>query len=239
MCICHAEKPDQKTISVMEHQLCVKAKPSIFSMFLNEEYTAAKLELLSAMIQYIQNMWTCNSVCEQQNTVHVYPSETQTHQSGWRTLCDRDHTSVRCSPALWVSSVLVTLSPVYRALRGSNRASKLIIIIMDPVPPAQLIRRVKLNSSFMLTLLAVMHSSCSWSCDQSHARNMGRKSVTFIFIRNRLIMGNILEICNYALWCCLLAASKKVHLHTPNILYTHTHTTHMLHKVKYKKSKKL
>ncbi len=160
MCICHAEKPDQKTISVMEHQLCVKANPSLFSMFLNQEYTAAKLVLLSAMIHLIQlyNIFKiCNSVCEQQNTVHVYPSETQTHQSGWRTLCDRDHTSVRCSPALWVSSVLVTLSPVYRALRGSNRASKLIIIIMDPVPPAQLIRRVKLNSSFMLTLLAVMH----------------------------------------------------------------------------------
>lgn len=79
-------------------------------------------------MKYIQNMWTCNSVREQQNTVHVYQSETQ-------TLCDRDHTSVRCSPALCVSSVLVTGSPVYQALRGSNRVSKLIIIIMYPVPP--------------------------------------------------------------------------------------------------------
>ncbi len=137
-------------------------------------------------------MWTCNSVREQQNTVHVYQSETQ-------TLCDRDHTSVRCSPALCVSSVLVTGSPVYQALRGSNRVSKLIIIIMYPVPPAQFIRRVKLNSSFMLTLLAVMHQQLFlvmwWSV--IGARNMGRKSVTFI--RNGLIMGNILlEICNYA-----------------------------------------
>lgn len=154
-------------------------------------------------------MWTCNSVCEQQNTVHQ--SETHTHQSGWRTLCDRDHTSVRCSPALCISSVLVTGSPVYRALRGSNRVSKLFIIIMDPVPPAQFIRRVKLNSSFMLTLLAVTHQQLflvMWSVRGD--RNMGRNSVTFIFIRNRLIMGNILLENRYAImWCGLLAASKN------------------------------
>ncbi len=50
--------------------------------------------------------------------LHVYPSETQTHQSGWRTLCDRDHTSVRCSPALWVSSVLVNIVPSVPSTKG-------------------------------------------------------------------------------------------------------------------------